>query len=114
VDLRPGGGFWGEYDEYARHCVMAEVTGYWCYYKNGKPKYFLNYDVTWLKRCDRCGVLGGRRKIKYFYMLGYSDLCVSCWNKLRPIDTGLRILNECKFLTRKLRREITAARKVRG
>lgn len=117
--LEPRFSFWGDPDEFAG--MGNEVTGHFTYYKNGNRKNWIpNFDVSWLRKCDLCGVVGSSRKVKNFGICIYGksgepiyfhDLCLRCWNILRPIENGKRIIAECAKLLRKLRREITAAKK---
>lgn len=63
----------------------------------GKKVYIRDPDASWLRNCDLCGLLGGRKKVTYrsdvygwdtapdFIGISKCCLCVGCWNKARAI-----------------------------
>lgn len=87
------------------------VAGEWSRYKNGRIKYWLPAEVTWLRKCDHCGFTGTPRRVAYrseCYMpewgdLGMNiDLCTSCWNRFRVLVKGYWLLVECRYLINRL------------
>lgn len=69
------------------------------------------YPYTPLRQCERCKRVGNKRQIAPRHDVydnecnrTYYTLCMSCWNKLRPIIYALRLYRECQSLANKIRR----------
>lgn len=74
--------------------------------KNGKPGLrmeYLFFPFCPLYECAVCPRRGSARRIQYRSGLG-KFLCMSCWNRLRPIERAQRAVDELGYLQRKLLR----------
>ena len=96
--------------------------------KNGKPgNKILDVWVPYspIRACDLCGKLGNKRRVmirndvyswnkehKKDYTTKLKNmLCMSCWNKVRPIYYKEQECDALLFLIRKLEREISNAKR---
>ena len=75
---------------------------------------FIESPVTILKTCDCCGKVSTPKKIQYHYCMGFDDLCMSCWNKLKPLAKLNNEAREIKRLTNKLNRERLKCQKLQA
>lgn len=76
--------------------------------KDGRPStkrfdsYFRYYTPLYI--CEICKKMSTPKHVNYKYRLGYDYLCMSCWNKLRPIEKKQEEVKEVKKLINKLKR----------
>lgn len=80
------------YNAFVRH----EIHGEWVRFKNGNPRYFTYYPVTWLRSCDCCNKISTPKRIQYRYLLGFDYLCMSCFGKMTPLIQAQRAITEAK------------------
>lgn len=80
-------------------------------WKNGNPRYLHFYEVTWLRRCDHCGLVATPKRIAYrseCYVPEWGDLgtdiqlCMACWNKFRQLVRAHWLVAECRSLINKV------------
>lgn len=92
--------------------ALQEITGYWVFFKNGMPRYFIENPRTKLKQCEICGHRSTPKKIferRRGWLSREDDfepgiLCMGCWNKVRPLDRVKDNVRENMYLINKLKR----------
>lgn len=90
---------YGIYADCERHSRIRSIL------KNGKfGKRIVELCYSKLQFCDFCKKHGGPKKIQY-RPHEHRTLCMSCWNKLRPIQKALNETEATKSLIRKLDKE---------
>jgi hypothetical protein len=91
-----------------RHIVMAEVWPEpWPLTKAGTLRrnvYPHLAPYTPLYDCERCAVRSVPRRVQYRPELSLT-LCMSCWNKLAPLQRALDEVHALRKLCRKIERE---------
>lgn len=125
--------FWGQYSHKAR-------SNHPWFYKNSYPGIDISKvciecadnlkKISEVKTCSLCGKLGSKQRISYRWVPGFThnfmreeyengtyelfngNLCVGCWNRLKPMSrVFVGYIENCKLIN-ELTREISHARKI--
>jgi len=96
--------------------VAEDQAGFWVNHNKVcktslKLARYIENPVSPVKQCGRCGVWGSTKKVQDRWLLDTRCICMSCWNKVRPILKAEENLEECKKLANKLIREAQKCRK---
>lgn len=82
--------------------------------------YWHVYEYTPVVICERCERIGSRRIIRYRSACYMGDgrpedytltMCMSCWNKYRPVIKREQMLRHLQYLSNKLRRKAREKRR---
>lgn len=81
--------------------------------KDGKPAKRVKQEYAWytpLRTCQRCGLTSTPKRVQhrslcYEFTNGQADLCMACWNVIRPMSVRSKEIYELGCLQRKLERE---------